>query len=700
MAVYQVETEDGTYEVETEDGPSTDVAPSERTWGDVATNTGKEFLKSASGVADLATMITDPGRWSLSKTAPWLSKLRGDSPEEQAAAADQFKTGADMVEEARLANIGNADYTGAGLGEKMIAQGVGALPYAVVGGPVGLGGSVLSSVLSGAAGPLAEEAGLPAWAGQFAGGLAPGLAKAAIPNLSNLANRMESSAIGAKASNFLKSIKLKGTQELPDGETTSSLKTAIDEVRKYGGFSGDKSPAGLVKTNTNLLNETEDALQGVLSIADENFKGGVLPEYSITKKWIANKKTGKADLQKAYDEITSELDQTLDGTLESLQQAKRELYGKVYGENTAAKETVSKYIAADLKTLIENKVDDLAKSGDIPSKLVGQVKELNKKSGNLQQVRPILEHTLAQEEGAAPGNALIQALRTSGGTLTTPAILGGIAGGGLGLGAGMGPIGLAAGALLGAATSRPGRLIGAAGLRAIDPTAQALKSALPSVSQGAAPLAAKLTAEASREGIPQDFIDAAISRAEAAQAPKTINDPIDQVPLDVALNTKIPEPKVQMASLIDNAMSKAESKMAPKVDLEKPITPLVEAVIKQESGGNPNAESEVGAKGLMQLMDKTGEELAKKANVKYNPKDPEQNKMLGEMYLKELLSKYDGDVELALTAYHSGPGRVDKLLKKNDGSTLADIIDDLGPIGQKYAKSVLKRVKNNDIFLA
>lgn len=672
---------------------SATIAPP-RTWGDVATNTGKEFLKSASGVGELASMAMNPGSWGMSKLAPLISGWRGDSPEVQQAAAEAFKTPAQQVEEMRVANIGDADYTNAGLGEKMIAQGVGALPYAVVGGPAGLGGSVLSTALSGAAGPLAEEAGLPAWAGQFAGGLAPGVAKAAIPNLSNLANRMESSAIGARASDFLKSIKLKGTQELADGETTTSLKTAIDKVREYGGFSGNKSPAGLVKTNTDLLNETDDALEGVLSVADKALKEKVIPEYSIAKDWIAKKKTGKADLQKAYDEITTELNQNLDGSLESLQQAKRELYGKVYGENTAAKETVSKYIAADIKKLIESKVDDLAKSGDIPNDLVGQVKELNKKSGNLQQVRPILERSLGLEEGAGPGNWLTNLLRTSGGSLTTPTIIGGL------LGAGLGPIGLGAGVLLGAATSRPGRLIGAAGLRAIDPAAQALKSALPSVSQGAAPLAAKLASEASREGIPQDFIDAAITRAEAAQAPKTINDPIDEVPLDLALNTKIPEPKVQMASLIDNAMNKAESKMAPKVDLEKPITPLVEAVIKQESGGNPNAESEVGAKGLMQLMDKTGAELAKKANVKYNPKDPEQNKMLGEMYLKELLGKYDGDVELALTAYHSGPGRVDKLLKKNDGATLADIIDDLGPIGQKYAKSVLKRVKNNDIFLA
>jgi len=60
-------------------------------------------------------------------------------------------------------------------------------------------------------------------------------------------------------------------------------------------------------------------------------------------------------------------------------------------------------------------------------------------------------------------------------------------------------------------------------------------------------------------------------------------------------------------------------------------------------------------------------------------------------YLKELLVKYDGDLELALTAYHSGMGTVDKLLKKTDGESLSDILPHLGPFGQKYASQVLSR---------
>ena len=85
---------------------------------------------------------------------------------------------------------------------------------------------------------------------------------------------------------------------------------------------------------------------------------------------------------------------------------------------------------------------------------------------------------------------------------------------------------------------------------------------------------------------------------------------------------------------------------------------LVKAVIRTESMFDPNAESDAGATGLMQLMPATAERFRVDPGDR---NDPEQNIRAGTEYLRWLLDLFKGDTPLAVASYNCGERLVQRL---------------------------------------
>ena len=92
---------------------------------------------------------------------------------------------------------------------------------------------------------------------------------------------------------------------------------------------------------------------------------------------------------------------------------------------------------------------------------------------------------------------------------------------------------------------------------------------------------------------------------------------------------------------------------------------LVAAVIMQESRFSADANSPAGAQGLMQFMPGTAATMAKETGrwPNYNIYDAETSVQFGAAHIRDLLIKYDGNVDAALAGYNAGTGNADRWIR-------------------------------------
>lgn len=157
----------------------------------------------------------------------------------------------------------------------------------------------------------------------------------------------------------------------------------------------------------------------------------------------------------------------------------------------------------------------------------------------------------------------------------------------------------------------------------------------------------KLTSESSRLPVPSSKKTAAKSATSTATT-TIAQGPVVQPPIFISGTANPTDGEMNTTGNSKYDQLIAQSAARHRVDPN-----LIVAVMRQESGFNPRARSYKGATGLMQLMPGTAHRFGVT-----NIYDPAQNIEGGTAYLRFLIDKFSGDVDLVLAGYNAGEGAV------------------------------------------
>jgi len=130
---------------------------------------------------------------------------------------------------------------------------------------------------------------------------------------------------------------------------------------------------------------------------------------------------------------------------------------------------------------------------------------------------------------------------------------------------------------------------------------------------------------------------------------------------------------------------------------------LVHAIARQESQFDREAQSPVGARGLMQLMPATAREQAGKLGLPFDvarlTADPGYNVLIGSSFWDRMLKYYNGSYVLAVASYNAGPGNVNRFVRNNGDPRLpgTDVVDWIEAIPLAETRGYVQKVLENAV---
>lgn len=274
----------------------------------------------------------------------------------------------------------------------------------------------------------------------FMGALATSGAASVTQKLSKAAigagKAFERSSVGASARDYIKSQKVKGNIEDAEvGEIGNRLSQAINEIGDKEGFGILRDPQRLASRNAAVMEEAGGKIGAGLEAADAagaNAQVNLLDKGSNVQKLIDGANAEKAELKEGFNEFLTKFTDPSDGwdgTVKGLNAWKSSL-GNM-GFSGTAKGTLKPAVARKLQRALyadlQHGVDEaVIKSGAATE---AEWREVMRTYSNHAELLPVLNPEIAKSLSSTWDKVVRGMIRTTGGSITTPVVMGTLAAG-------------------------------------------------------------------------------------------------------------------------------------------------------------------------------------------------------------------------------------------------------------------------------